>query len=55
MAEFWIQVGGRFISITYFALRAPDGAYKGCLEVSQDISEIRQLEGERRLLDWEQI
>lgn len=55
VAEFWIQVGGKLVSIRYFALRSPDGAYKGCLEVSQDISEIRQLEGERRLLDWEQI
>ena len=54
VAEFWIQVGGKFIYIRYFALRSPDGAYKGCLEVSQDITEIRQLEGERRLLDWEQ-
>lgn len=53
VAEFWIQVGGRFVYIRYFALRSPDGTYKGCLEVSQDITEIRQLEGERRLLDWE--
>jgi DUF438 domain-containing protein len=53
VAEFWIQVGGKFIYIRYFALRSPDGAYKGCLEVSQDITEIRHLEGERRLLDWE--
>lgn len=54
VAEFWIQLGGKFVYIRYFALRSPDGAYKGCLEVSQDITEIRQLEGERRLLDWEQ-
>ncbi len=53
MAEFWIQLSGRLIYITYFALRSPDGAYKGCLEVSQDVTGIRQLEGERRLLDWE--
>lgn len=53
MAEFWIQLNGRFIYIRYFALRSPDGAYKGCLEVSQDVTGIRQLEGERRLLDWE--
>jgi len=52
-AQFWIQLGGKFILIRYFALRAPDGAYKGCLEVSQDVTGIRQLEGERRLLDWE--
>ncbi len=53
-AEFWIQVGGKFVHIRYLALRSPDGSYKGCLEVSQDIKEIRQLVGERRLMDWEQ-
>ena len=53
MAQFWIQVGGKFIYIRYFALRSPDGVYKGCLEVSQDVTGIRQLEGERRLLDSE--
>jgi DUF438 domain-containing protein len=52
-AEFRIQLGGKFIHIRYFALRSPEGAYKGCLEVGQDLTEIRQLEGERRLLDWE--
>ena len=52
-AEFWIQMGGKFILIRYFAVRATDGAYKGCLEVSQDVTEIRQLQGERRLLDWD--
>ncbi len=50
-AEFWIQMGGRFIHIRYFALRDTAGTYKGTLEVSQDATEIRQLEGERRLLD----
>ena len=52
-AEFWIQMGGKFILIRYFAVRTADGTYKGCLEVSQDVTEIRQLEGERRLLDWD--
>ncbi|HJV66971.1 MAG TPA: DUF438 domain-containing protein [Geomonas sp.] len=51
-AEFWIQMGGRFIHIRYFAVRDAAGNYKGCLEVSQDATEIRALEGERRLLDW---
>ena len=50
-AEFWIQLGGKFILIKYFPLRDGNGSYKGCLEVSQDITEIRQLEGEKRLLD----
>ena len=51
-AEFWIQLQGKFILIRYIAIRSKDGAYKGCLEVSQDVTGIRQLEGERRLLDW---
>lgn len=52
-AEFWIQLGGKFIHIRYFAVRDAQGKYKGCLEVSQDVAAIRGLEGEKRLLDWE--
>ena len=52
-AEFWIQLGGKFIHIRYFAIRDTQGTYKGCLEVSQDVTAIRGLEGEKRLLDWE--
>jgi DUF438 domain-containing protein len=52
-ADFWIQMRGRFLHIRYFAVRDAQGAYRGCLEVSQDVTEIRALEGERRLLDWE--
>lgn len=51
-AEFWIEMGGRFVFIRYFALRDGAGAYQGVLEVSQDVTGIRALEGERRLLDW---
>jgi uncharacterized protein len=52
-ADFWIQMKGHFIHIRYFALRDENGAYRGTIEVSQDVTEIRALEGERRLLDWE--
>lgn len=52
-AEFWIQLGGKFIHIRYFAMRNYAGEYKGCLEVSQDVTTIRGLEGDKRLLDWE--
>lgn len=52
-ATFWINLKGRMILIQYFALRNDKGEYKGVLEVSQDITEIRALEGERRLLQWE--
>lgn len=51
-AEFWIQMEGKFIHIRYFAVRDRAGEYRGCLEVSQDVTGIRELEGERRLLDW---
>jgi len=50
-AEFWIQMQGKFIHIRYFAVRNETGIYKGCLEVSQEVTGIRNLEGERRLLD----
>jgi len=39
------------VHIRYFALRDAQGAYKGVIEVTQDVSAIRALEGERRLLD----
>ncbi len=52
VAEFWIQMGGKFIHIRYFPLFEGD-LYKGVLEVSQEISHIRGLEGEKRLLDEE--
>lgn len=50
-AEFWIQLHGKFIHIRYFAVRDKAGAYRGCLEVSQDVTRIRSLTGEQRLLD----
>ena len=51
VAEFWIQMSGLFIHIRYFALRDKQGVYRGTLEVSQELSHLRALEGERRLLD----
>jgi len=50
-AEFWIELNGRKIHIRYFAVHDKNGKYLGCLEVSQDITEIQKLEGEKRLLD----
>jgi DUF438 domain-containing protein len=52
-AQFWIQTGGRFVHIRYIAVRDNTGKYRGCLECTQDISPIRELKGERRLLEWE--
>jgi DUF438 domain-containing protein len=53
VAEFWIQLRGRFVHIRYFAVRNEDGAYLGTLEVTQDLTRLRALEGERRLLEFE--
>ena len=49
--EFWINIKGRFVHIRYFAVRDSEGSYRGTLEVTQDVTEIKKLEGERRLLD----
>ncbi|HUT64310.1 MAG TPA: DUF438 domain-containing protein, partial [Anaerolineae bacterium] len=52
-AEFWIEMQGKFILIRYYAVRDIEGHYKGTIEVTQDITHIRRLEGEQRLLDWD--
>ncbi len=52
-ARFWIEMGGKFIVIEYFAVRDASGRYLGTLEASQDATGIRALSGQRRLLDWE--
>jgi len=49
-AEFWINLKGRKIYIRYFAVRDKNGKYLGCLEVSQDITDIQKIKGEKRLL-----
>jgi hypothetical protein len=54
VAEFWIEMHGRFVHIRYFALRDEQQAYLGCLEVTQDLTRERALQGERRLLQYEQ-
>lgn len=53
VATFWIDMRGKKLLIQYYALRNSLGEYKGTLEVSQDITEIQQLHGQRRLLQWE--
>ena len=49
--EFWLNLQERFVYIRYLALRDKDGQYLGTLEVTQDITEVKKLEGEKRLLD----
>jgi DUF438 domain-containing protein len=53
VAEFWITLRGRFVHIRYFAVRDREKRYRGTLEVTQDVTGIRALQGERRLLDWD--
>jgi len=51
-APFWINMGGKFILIEYFAVRNENGKYLGTLEVTQDLTLARSLEGEQRLLSY---
>jgi len=50
-AEFWIDLGGRKIYIRYYAVRDKKGKYLGTLEATQDITDIKKIDGEKRLLD----
>jgi PAS domain S-box-containing protein len=50
VAEFWITMNERFIHIRYFPVRNKKGEYLGCMEVAQDVTDIKKLEGEKRLL-----
>lgn len=53
-ADFWISMrNGKRVLIQYFAVRNEQNEYKGVIEVTQEISEIQRLEGDRRILDWE--
>ncbi len=52
VAEFWIQLGDNFVMIRYFAMRDDENNYVGTLEVSQELSHLRSLKGERRLVQW---
>jgi len=51
VVEFWINLQGRVIYIRYFAIRNEQDKYLGILEVSQDITDLQKIEGEKRLLD----
>jgi DUF438 domain-containing protein len=51
-AEFWISMNDRMVHIRYFAVRDDHGKYLGTLEVTQDVTDIKKLEGQKRLLDW---
>ncbi len=51
VAEFWMTHQGKFVHVRYFAVRGDDGKYLGTLEATQGVTDIRKLEGEKRLLD----
>jgi len=46
-ADFWLHLGDKYAYIQYFALRDENGNYTGTIEVSQDIKEIQQIQGEK--------
>lgn len=48
--DFWIKLGDKFAYIRYFAVRDNQGDFLGVVEVTQDIKEIKELEGEKRLM-----
>lgn len=51
-AEFWLEMGGKFIYIIYNAVRDDEGHFKGVLEMMQDVTHIRSLTGSQKLLTW---
>ena len=53
-AEFWITMNDRLVHIRYFAVRGKNGEYLGTMEVTQDLTDLKKIEGQRRLLDWEE-
>ncbi len=54
VAEFWINFKDRIIHIRYFAIRDKNKKYRGVIEMSQDVTDIKKLEGQKRLLnDWD--
>lgn len=51
-AEFWLEMGDKFIYIIYNAVRDDEGRFRGVLEMMQDVTHIRSLTGSQRLLSW---
>jgi len=53
VAEFWINFHEKFVHVRYFAVRNSDGVYLGTVELTQDLTPLRALQGERRLLEYD--
>ena len=51
-ARFWIQTDEDFVVIDYRALRDESGTYRGTLEITREVSDLRELTGEQRLIEW---
>lgn len=52
-AEFWLDMGGKFIYIIYNAVHDEQGNFRGILEMMQDVTHIRSLSGSQKLLTWD--
>jgi PAS domain S-box-containing protein len=50
--DFWITSHGQLIYIRFFAVKDASGKYVGTVEVVEDVTDIQNLKGEKRLLDW---
>ena len=53
--DFWLELHGKFIYIYYVAVRDENGVFKGVLEMMQDVTRIRSLEGKRTLVTWDDL
>jgi DUF438 domain-containing protein len=53
LAQFWLNLRGRFVHVQYLAVRNASNSYMGTLEVTQDLAPMRALQGERRLLQYD--
>jgi DUF438 domain-containing protein len=53
-AEFWTTMNNRLIHIRYFAVRDKNRNYVGTMEVTQDLTDLKKIKGEKRLLDWKE-
>lgn len=49
-AEFWINFKDKLIHIRFFAIRDENKTYKGVMEITQDITDIKARKEEKRLL-----
>jgi hypothetical protein len=50
-ADFWLEIKGKMIYIDFLAIRDQKGNYLGTLELTQDITDLKNKQGEKRLLD----